>query len=78
MKVVTKPSSAEECLYYSDFVGKQFQFAPEVEIIVYFNYGSGRDGDQFTLHLTEKEYSELEKFLSGKMTLESKKKHGIK
>jgi hypothetical protein len=78
MKVITKPSSTEECVYYSDFVGKLFELAPEVEVTFEFNYGSKRDGDKFTLHLTEKEYVELEKFLSTKLTSESKKKNGIK
>lgn len=78
MKKVLKPAIKEESAYYSDFSGKLFEITPEVEIAFEFNYGSSRDGDNFTLHLTHKEYLEVEKFLSKKLLKETKNKFNIK
>lgn len=79
MKKVLEPAKTEKVVYYSDFNGKLFEYVtPEVEITFEFNYGSDRDGLGYTLHLTDKEYKELEAFLSKKLLPEVKKEIKIK
>lgn len=56
MKHVIKPSSQEESVYYSDFIGKCFgDFEPEVTVSFQFNYGSKYDGASFNLDLSDDE-----------------------
>ena len=74
MKKLLEPAKTEKAVYYSDFKGKAFQHGiPEVEINFGFGYGSDRDGLDYTLHLTNEEYKELEVFLSKKLLPEVKK-----
>ena len=56
MKKITKPSSKEEAVYYSDFTGKCFgNLTPPVEVTISFGYGSKNDGAELKLDLSDKD-----------------------
>ena len=72
MKKTIQASIPEKAQYVSDFSGEPFEYySPEVEIKFDFGYGSDRDGLPYSLHLTHKEYKELEAFLLSKLTPEA-------
>ncbi len=72
MKKVLKPSSKEDCVYYSDVSGKIFDhnLIPFVFQIC-CNYGSDLDGNYMELHLTNEEGLDLLKSIKQKLTKDS-------
>ena len=68
MKKILKPSTSEECVYYSDISGKCFgTMCSDVECKITFRYGSKRDGESFELHFSDTEFSELMSLLQHKL-----------
>jgi hypothetical protein len=75
MKKILKPKQFEEATYFSDFTGQPFGglFHPPVEITLKFNYGSGSDGSEITLHLSDKDVAPIIDLISTKLNPDYKK-----
>lgn len=66
MKKILKPSSKEDCIYYSDMSGKLLNEFPPVTITIEYNYGSKKDGDKVEMHMTDEEMAEVFGFIKRK------------
>lgn len=69
MKKIIKPAQKEEATYYSNFSGKVLGSTSPIDIVIDFNYESGRDGDRIEWHITDIEFKELIKLIKNKYDL---------
>lgn len=61
-------------MYFSDFTGQPFGlYHPPVELTLKFNYGSGHDGSEITLHLSDKDIAPIIDLISTKLNPDYKK-----
>ena len=68
MKIIEIPASNEKSHFISDFSGEPFEHDIVSSILdIEFNYGSEFDGDEISLHLTDKESKEVLDFLYSKI-----------
>ena len=73
MKKVIKPPTQEECVYYTDFLGKPCNPYPSVVLKLLFNYGSRFDGEGLELHLSDDEVYPILKQIAQNLSNNTKK-----
>lgn len=73
MKKILKPAEREEAVYYSDFSGKILsEGCPDVELKLYFNYGSKNDGTELKLHLNDEDAEPIINLIKSKLSENTK------
>ena len=76
MKIVIKPASKEDAVYYSDFSGKLLDsnMIP-CEVNISFSYPSKFDGEYISLYLTDEDANKLLPVIKQNLTDEAKKQY---